>query len=237
MGHGPRRQQGRAVATTGWSVSVRSALHVLRQSTAGPEALCARIYRRIPVKELITFPLKNFSLTFLCLGFLVSAVSLLRRRGPVAKETVADKLLADYILYAVGFMYLYNFVVHTAFAQTSAAFIGWANSPFQYEVGYASLGFGVAAILAHRSNFMARLVAVVGPSLFLWGAAVGHVRDIVMTKNFSPGNAGVVLWTDLFLPMIGFALLYFYHRQRSSDGSSGAQKPSAVAGTNRIAER
>ena len=166
------------------------------------------------MKELIEFLLKNFSLTFLCLGLAVSAVSLLRRPRPLSKATIADKLLSDYILYAVGFMYLYNFVVHTVFAETSAAFIGWANSPFQYEVGYASLGFGVAAILAHRSNLKARLVAVVGPSLFLWGAAVGHVHEIYARKNFSPGNAGVVLWTDVFLPLVGFALLYFCYSQR-----------------------
>ena len=173
------------------------------------------------MKEVISFLLKNFSLTFLCLGLVVSAVSLLRRPRPVSKATVANKLLSDYILYAVGVMYLYNFVVHTVFAETSAAFIGWPNSPFQYEVGYASLGFGVAAIVAHGSNFAARLVAVLGPSLFLWGAAVGHIREILLTKNFSPGNAGVVLWTDLFLPVIGFALLYFYYSQRSANVGAG----------------
>src|ERR1700743_860456 len=122
------------------------------------------------MKELITFLMMNFSLTFLGLGLVVSVLSLLCRAKPVSKAAIADKLLSDYILFAVGLMYLYNFVVYTAFAEKSAAFIGWANSPFQYEVGYASLGFGVAAILAHRSHFMARLVAVVGPSLFLWGA-------------------------------------------------------------------
>lgn len=171
------------------------------------------------MKALISFLLKNFSLTFLCLGLVVSTVSLLRRPRPLSKETAAEQLLSDYVLCAVGFMYLYNFVVHTVFAETSAAFIGWANSPFQYEVGYASLGFGVAAVVAHRSNFMTRLVAVLGPSLFLWGAAVGHLREILMTKNVAPGNAGVVLWTDIFLPVIGFALLYFYHSQRSGNGS------------------
>src|SRR5580658_3094149 len=173
------------------------------------------------MKEVISFLLKNFSLTFLCIGVVVSAVSLLRRPRPVSKATVANKLLSDYILYAVGFMYLYNFVVHTVFAKTSAAFIGWPNSPFQYEVGYASLGFGVAAIVAHGRNFTARLVAVLGPSLFLWGAAVGHIREILTAKNFSPGNAGVVLWTDLFLPVIGFALLYFYYSQRSDNVGAG----------------
>ncbi len=165
------------------------------------------------MKGLISFLLKNFSLTFLCVGLVVSAVSLLCRPKPVSKAAVADKILSDYIFYAVGLMYLYNFVVHTVFAKTSAAFIGWADSPFQYEVGYASLGFGVAAMIAHGSNFTARLVAILGPSLFLWGAAVGHIHEILKTKNFSPGNAGVVLWTDIFLPVIGFAFLYFYHSQ------------------------
>jgi uncharacterized protein DUF6790 len=170
------------------------------------------------MRELLTFLLKNFSLTFLCLGFLVAAGSLLRRGRPIPTAAVADRLLADYILYAIGLMSLYNCVVHTAFAATSAAFIGWANSPFQYEVGYASLGFGVAAIIAHRSNFMARLVAVVGPSLFLWGAAAGHIREILKTRNFAPGNAGVVLWTDIVLPLIGFTLLYFCYRHRNDAG-------------------
>src|SRR5262249_51152347 len=132
---------------------------------------------------------------------------------------------SDYILYAVGFMYLFNFVVHTVFAETSAAFIGWANSPFQYEVGYASLGFGVAAIVAHRSNFTARLVAILGPSLFLWGAAGGHIYQIIKTKNFSPGNAGVVLWTDLLLPVIGFSLLYFYYSQQRRLATTTARSP------------
>ncbi|MEI9896342.1 MAG: DUF6790 family protein [Chthoniobacter sp.] len=166
------------------------------------------------MKELISFLLKNFSLTFLCMGLVISAVSLFRRPRPVSKATVADKLLSDYILYAVGLMYLYNFVAHTALAETSAAFIGWANSPFQYEVGYASLGFGLAAIVAHGSNFTARLVRRPRSVLFLWGAAVGHIHEILKTKNFSPGNAGVVLWTDIFLPVIGFAFLYFYYSQQ-----------------------
>ncbi len=74
------------------------------------------------MKELISFLLKNFSLTFLFVGLVVSTVSLLRRPKPVSKAAVADKVLSDYILYAVGLMYLYNFVVHTVFAETSAAF-------------------------------------------------------------------------------------------------------------------
>jgi hypothetical protein len=174
------------------------------------------------MKELISFLLKNFSLTFLSLGLLVSLLTLSAQPRPMSKARAADKLLSDYLLYAVGIMNLYNCVVHTIFAETSAAFIGWANSPFQYEVGYASLGFGIAAIVAHRSNFTARLVAVLGPALFLWCAAAGHIYEILKTKNLSPGNAGVVLWTDIFIPVVGFAFLYFYYSQHRRREASNA---------------
>ncbi len=130
-------------------------------------------------------------------------VSLLRRLRPVSKATVADKLLSDYILYAVGLMYLYNFVVHTVFAETSAAFIGWANSPFQYEVGYASVGcwgLGGWRRLLPIANFTARLVAVIGSVAVPLGCGSRTYHEILKTKNFSPGNAGVewCFWTIFF---------------------------------------
>ena len=39
-------------------------------------------------------------------------------------------------------------------------------------------------------------------------AAGGHIYQILKTQNMAPGNAGVILWTDILLPIIGFALLY-----------------------------
>jgi hypothetical protein len=30
---------------------------------------------------------------------------------------------------------------------------------------------------------------------------------MIVNHNFSPGNAGIVFWTDCFLPVIGFVLL------------------------------
>lgn len=151
----------------------------------------------------ITFVLSNFSLSFLVLGLVVSTVTVLVRRP----ANVAEVFLRHYVLFAIGLCFLYNFVMHVFFAEMSARFIGWANSPFQYEVGYASLGFGVVAVLAYRSTYHFRLAAIVGPALFLWGAAAGHVYQYFAFHNVAPGNIGVVLWTDIFLPVIGFVLL------------------------------
>ena len=116
-------------------------------------------------------------------------------------------MLAWFLFFSIGVSFFYNFVFHVFFGDLAASFIGWANSPFQAEVGYASLGFAAVGFLAFRGAWATRLAAVLGPALFLWGAAVGHALDMIRSHNFAPGNAGVIFWTDILLPVVGFALL------------------------------
>lgn len=166
---------------------------------------------------LITFVLSNFTLTFLVIGLIVSGSSLLVSR-PKSSYEVVDRFLAGYLFFAIGLCFLYNFVMHVFFAERAAAFIGWYNSPFQYEVGYASLGFAAVALLAHRSTYHFRLAAILGPALFMWGAAIGHIYQIVTKHNYAPGNAGIMLWSDILLPVIGFTLLYFAYPHAKVQG-------------------
>ncbi len=162
----------------------------------------------------LTFVLSNFSLSFLVIGLIAGAVCVWHGGEPRTKEMVADRFLWGFLLFTLGIAYLYNAVMHTVFAEMAAGFIGWANSPFQYEVGYASLGFGVVAILARKSTFEFRLAAILGPALFSWGAAGGHLYQMIAARNFAPGNAGVVFWTDIFIPVIGFVLLRLAYPDR-----------------------
>lgn len=155
----------------------------------------------------IGFILGNFTLTFLVLGFGAAALSLLRRPRPWTTSVVAEELLAWFLLFSIGVSFFYNFVFHVFFGDVAARFIGWEQSPFQAEVGTASLGYAVVGLLAFRGSFGLRLAAVVGPACFLWGAAVGHVYQMVVAGNFAPGNAGVIFYTDLGIPIVGFVLL------------------------------
>jgi len=98
----------------------------------------------------------------------------------------------------------------------AASFIGWKNSPFQYEVGFSSLGFGIVGILAFKQKWDFRAASVIGPSLFLWGAAGGHAYQMVTEHSFDPGNAGVIFWTDIILPVIAFLLLYQQYKLERS---------------------
>ncbi|MCO5130912.1 MAG: hypothetical protein M9932_10135 [Xanthobacteraceae bacterium] len=166
------------------------------------------------MESIIRFALSNFTLTFVILGLVASAVALVRAPKPFTAPVVIEALLSYFILFSVGFSFFYNFVMHTFFGEMSAAFIGWEDSPFQAEVGYASLGFALIGFLGFRRGFDMRLAAVTGIAAFLWGAAAGHIQEIVHQGNFAPGNAGVILYTDILLPLAGFILLWLQRRHR-----------------------
>ena len=120
---------------------------------------------------------------------------------------VIEALLSWFLFFSIGVSFLYNFVMHVFFSELAASFIGWQTSPFQKEVGFASLGFAAVGFLAFRGNFSARLAALMGPACFLWGAAAGHAVQIVEADNYAPGNAGTIFYTDILLPLIGLVLL------------------------------
>ncbi|AWM11082.2 DUF6790 family protein [Bradyrhizobium symbiodeficiens] len=159
------------------------------------------------IKATITFVMSNYSLSFFVLGLIVSLIAIARAEHPIDRPLVVEKLLAWYVFFSIGVDNLYNFVMHVFFGKLSAAFIGWADSPFQFEVGTASLGFAAVGLLAAFRSYDLRLAAVLGPSMFTLGAAVGHLYQMVTAHNFAPGNAGIIFWTDIFIPLFGFALL------------------------------
>ncbi|MDO9025380.1 DUF6790 family protein [Zwartia sp.] len=162
----------------------------------------------------IKFIMFNFTLTFFVLGMLIAAIQIFRT--PAVQRTTELKyetVFKWFLLFSVGASYFYNFIVHTFFGEVSAHFIGWANSPFQLEVGFASLGYAVVGFIAFRKNWWLRLAAVVGPGLFMLGAAGGHVYQMIVAHNFAPGNAGIMFYSDIFLPLFGLLMLWLTRRQ------------------------
>jgi hypothetical protein len=158
--------------------------------------------------QAIAFLFQNFTLTLFVIGLIASGLTLLRRPRPWSKDVIVEALLSWFLFFSFGVSNLYNFVMHVFFGDMAAAFIGWADSPFQAEVGFASLGFAVVAFLAFKGSFDMRLAALLAPACFLWGAAAGHLVQMVIAHNFAPGNAGVIFYSDILLPILGLALLW-----------------------------
>jgi hypothetical protein len=168
------------------------------------------------IKATITFVVSNYSLSFFVFGLIVSFVAIARARTRIDGVEAVEKLLVWYVFFSIGLDHFYNFIMHAFFGKLSASFIGWADSPFQFEVATASLGFAAVGSFAAFRSYDLRLAAVLGPSVFTLGAAFGHLYQMVTAHNFAPGNAGIIFWTDIFIPLFGFALLRLSRRNADS---------------------
>jgi len=136
-----------------------------------------------------------------------AAVAVWRGPRPIQQGFVVERLLRYLFVFPLGLLGLWAFVGHVFFPVQAAADIGWQPSPFQFEVGYANLGLGLASLYAAYTTFYARVAVAIAVSCFLIGAGIGHVHDIVEFGNLTPGNAGPILVTDFLTPMAVIALL------------------------------
>jgi hypothetical protein len=174
---------------------------------------------------VLRFILGNFTFTFLVIGFIAAGISLLRKPRPWTAPVVVEALFSCFLLFSIGFGLFYNFVLHSFFGEMTAGYIGWKNSPFQAEVGFASLGYAVIGFLAFQRSFELRIAAVIGPSLFFALAGIAHIRQIVIAHNYAPGNAGLFLYMDFVIPIVGCVLLWLQYRtsraRRNGDGAEG----------------
>src|SRR5690606_13938451 len=95
--------------------------------------------RESSMETIIVLALSNFTVTFLLFGLIFALIALARAPKPLTRQAVAEALLFQYLFFGIGVTLLYNGVMHTAFPEMTAHSLGWADSPFQLEVGYASL--------------------------------------------------------------------------------------------------
>jgi hypothetical protein len=168
--------------------------------------------------QLFLFVLiSNYFFTLLIIGLVAALVSLLAKPKPLRINTVVEAFFSYYMLFTIGMSNLVNFVFHVFFGDTAAKFIGWENSPFQAEVGFASLGIGIAGVIAYKASLPFRFATLIPPSVFSLGAAGGHIYQMIAAHNFSPGNVGLVLPSDILIPVIGFVFLWLSYKHPKSE--------------------
>jgi len=176
------------------------------------------------VGYFLFFILSNFTLTLLIVGLVFSVIGIVRTQQPLTTPVVVEKLFFWFIFFSLGIAYIYNGFSHTVMHEMAARLIGWADSPFQIELGFASLGLGLVGVIAPWKSIHMRFAVIVPLSVFLWGAAGVHVYSMVTAGNFAPGNAGVIFWTDMVLPLIGLLFLGLQYRYER-EGRSAAPYP------------
>jgi hypothetical protein len=164
------------------------------------------------MEAFLVFILSNYTFTLFILGIIFAGVSLSLQWKSISKAQCVDIIFAYFLFFNIGISYIYSFIVHVFFGEMAAAFIGWSQSPFQLEVGFACLGFGIVGILSFWAGLGFRAATMIAPSMFLLGAAGGHIYQMIVANNFAPGNAGIIFWSDIFTPLIGLTLLYLQYK-------------------------
>jgi hypothetical protein len=120
-------------------------------------------------------------------------------------------LFQNALVYGLGCQMVGFAIGHLFFGNKIAAYIGWKKGdPFQFEVGAADLGIGVLGIMCAWFSGPFWLATVIVSSIFLEGCVVGHIRDMIRNRNFSPGSAGFVFYWGLLFPILLIVLLAVY---------------------------
>lgn len=163
---------------------------------------------------------------FNVLAIVGGLIQVFRDRQPRTVRRVAEIFLVWFFVLGVGLAGLWAFIGHAFFADQVAKSIGWpAGNPFQTEVAVANLAVAVLGIMCYwiRDNFWT--ATVVATSVWLLGAAVVHVIQIITEGNYSPNNAGLALYLDIFTPLVLVGLLIAYRR---GEGTLGARQAARV---------
>ncbi len=128
--------------------------------------------------------------------------------APGAPDGAAwDVLVLHWTLFLpVGIIFIVSAFMHTALARRTAAGIGWHTNGFQYELGFVSLGLGLAGIWATYQTSDAWIAVAIPTAVFLVLAGLYHVVGIVRDGNYAPGNT-IILISDFGTPVTLWAML------------------------------
>lgn len=163
---------------------------------------------------------RDIVLFLLCfvLALVMGAVRLARDKQPRTKARVVETFLLWLLVFCVGVASVLTFTGDAFFAGRMATSLGWpAGNPFQSLVAVANLSVGVLGILCYwiRGNFW--LATVIAFSVWWLGAAFVHIKDIAVSANYAPNNAGVTVYMDILVPVVLIALLTYYNRIKRNE--------------------
>jgi len=175
----------------------------------------------------------NYMTTFFVVGLIVALIRTLRLHGRRDSRLVSELFLNSYIFWAIGVAEAVNFVMHSVFGNFAAATIGWAQSPFQLELAFSSLGIAVMAFILHgpKTQLRAKVAMVAATAVFAFGAAGGHIYQMVANHDNSVNNTGLLLVMDIVIAGVGIALVVWHAAAiRRQDARLSDTAPSALAG-------
>lgn len=145
----------------------------------------------------------------LAIAFFSMQLVLTKRR--MSSKHKMELFLTYLIASLVGVQAFIAFIVHVFYPQQAASLIGWkAGSPFQFEVGIANLAFSALGFLAICIRKRFWIAVIIGYSIYLWGAAIGHIVQFIVNKDVAEGNIGIYFISDIVTPCLLILTYIFF---------------------------
>ncbi|CUI16368.1 conserved putative membrane protein [Candidatus Protochlamydia naegleriophila] len=145
------------------------------------------------------------------LAWVGSIIHLLILKKPRPLSYIVEIFLLYQLVFSVGFNSLFVFYSHAFTPNQMAEYMGWPpENPFQQQVAYANLTFAILGFLCIWFRGLFWVATTLGLSCWYWANAYGHIQDWMLRQNEAPGNIGLPLYIDIFLPIILILLLIGY---------------------------
>jgi hypothetical protein len=153
-----------------------------------------------------------FQLFFVLLALAGASIHIAFSPRRRTRGAAVETYLLYFLFIYVGLMGLLTAYAHVFRPVQTSASIGWQTSPYEYEVGMADLTVGVLGVLClwFRGNFW--LATAIANAVWLLGDAIGHIREVVLAKNYAPNNSGIFLVAEIVTPLV-ILFLALYHRR------------------------
>lgn len=149
-------------------------------------------------------------ITILALGIIGFFIHLMVSKQPKSPAKIAELFLLYQMIFSVSLSSFLAFFGLSFMTEFVAKYSGWSSSRFEELLGNVNFSYGILGLLAIwiRGHFWTAIV--LGQSIWLMADAGTHMLDIFEHQNYTPGNAGVPLYTDILIPVVLLISLGFY---------------------------
>lgn len=113
------------------------------------------------------------------------------------------EVLRNAIVYMIGWAGVGAGISHIFFGEKISKSIGFDKDPYELEVGFADLSFGIVALLAPHFSVDYWFAIILVSSIFRIGCGFGHIKQMIQAKNYAVNNTAI-LFVNFIVPAFLF---------------------------------